>query len=93
MPDATEKETADGTTTDATEDKELAAIKAVLDALTPLKPDARSNVIDYVAHRGAWLLEQRYRRPQVAERPFNVPRRHKIEIPHLATARRHAVTL
>jgi hypothetical protein len=51
MPDATEKETADGTTTDATEDKELAAIKAVLDALTPLKPDARSNVIDYVFRR------------------------------------------
>jgi hypothetical protein len=33
------------------EDEELAAIKTVLGALTPLKPEARSNVIDYVFRR------------------------------------------
>jgi len=30
------------------EDEELAAMKSMLDALTPLKPQARDNVIDYV---------------------------------------------
>lgn len=33
------------------EDQELAAIKTVLDALSPLKPEARNNVIDYVFRR------------------------------------------
>jgi hypothetical protein len=33
------------------EDEELEAIKTVLGALTPLKPEARSNVIDYVFRR------------------------------------------
>ena len=36
---------------DDTEDEELEAIKTVLGALTPLKPEARSNVIDYVFRR------------------------------------------
>jgi hypothetical protein len=34
-----------------TEDEELAAIKALLEVLTPLKPEARTNVIDYVFRR------------------------------------------
>lgn len=33
------------------DDEELKAIKTVLDALTTLKPEARSNVIDYVFRR------------------------------------------
>lgn len=37
--------------TEETEDEELAAIKTVLGVLTPLKPEARNNVIDYVFRR------------------------------------------
>lgn len=36
---------------DESEDEELAAIKTVLAVLTPLKPEARSNVIEYVFRR------------------------------------------
>jgi hypothetical protein len=36
---------------DESVDHELAAIRTVLEALTPLKPEARSNVIDYVFRR------------------------------------------
>lgn len=36
---------------DDTEDEEIAAIKTVLGVLTPLKPEARNNVIEYVFRR------------------------------------------
>ena len=40
-----------GAVVEEKEDEELAAIKTVLGALTPLKPEARNNVIDYVFRR------------------------------------------
>lgn len=51
MPDSSEEPAADVTQSPAPQDKELAAIQALLHALTGLEPEARQRVVDYVFQR------------------------------------------